>query len=171
MSENNKDELSELDIQLELKDRLPYVEIITASLLGLKNVLRSSKISPSKKQEIVKDFLFDIPDSWVNKKFVENINNAKVEKTITKYPKFGMYNLSPEYCKRHNIQTEFKIIEWDYYALKHAIINLLDDLNMLVRKEKIEYATGKNTEFENLEEFEESFLTDVDTDEEYEEDI
>jgi hypothetical protein len=42
---------------------------------------------------------------------------------------------------------------------------------MLVRKEKIEYAIGKNTEFENLEEFEKSFLTDVDTDEEYEEDI
>lgn len=161
----------ELDIQLELKDRLPYIEILTASLLGLKNVLRSKTISPEKKQEIVKDFLFDIPDSWVNKKFVENIKKAKVEKTINKYPKFGVVSLSPEYCKKNNIQTEFKISEWDYYGLKHAVINLLDDLNMLVRKEKIEYSTGRNTEYENIEEFEKSLSVDDETDEDYEEDI
>lgn len=145
MSEGN-----EMDIQLELKERLPYTSILTASLLNLKKAINTAELNFDLIQTLILDFFTDIPRTWQDDKFKEDVENCITTRKVKAVPYFAGVPLDAETCEAQGIATIREIQEIDYFALKNAIINLLDRLNLLIRKEKIEYSTGVNLD-DNLE--------------------
>jgi len=142
---------NELDIQLELKERLPYNSILTASVLNLKRAIGQPDPNLNQIQALILDFFTDIPQTWHDEMFKNDVKLCVTTRKIPVYPKFAGVPLEPEVCEELGLVTEKQITEVDFFALKNAIVNLLDRLNLLIRKEKIEYSTGVNLE-ETLEE-------------------
>lgn len=147
-------DLENIDIQMELKDRLNYPEIISASLLRLKKSVGESSKERRINQRLILDFLTDIPNSWRDKAFVEELKGVITIKTVDVRPSFAGIKASYNYCKVNNIKTTMEKKNINYFKLKHAIINLLDRKNLLIRKEKIEYTSGENLNYATLEELE-----------------
>ena len=147
---SNQTRGDELDIQLELKDRLPYTSILTASLLNLKRAINTAELNYDLIQTLILDFFTDIPRTWQDDKFRNDVEACITTRTVSAIPSFAGVPLDAEICKAEGIQTVRTVQEIDYFALKNSIINLLDRLNLLIRKEKIEYSTGLNLE-DNLE--------------------
>ncbi len=143
-------ELDEWDIQLELKDRLPYPQILTASLISIKKALAQPDFKMSKIQALILDLYTDIPDSWMNKEFLDKLELCITEKIVDVRPSRRGKRMTVEYCVRNKIEVVGKHTQIDYFKLKNAIINLLDNLNMLIRKEKIGMTTGINLEILTL---------------------
>lgn len=137
---------TELDIQLELKERLAYNNILTASLLNLKRAIGQPEMNLNQIQALILDFFTDIPRTWHDQQFKKDVKLCATSHTVTVYPYFAGVPLEPEVCKELDIETQKTITEVDFFALKNAIVNLLDRLNLLIRKEKIEYSTGVNLE-------------------------
>lgn len=150
----SKKEFSEFDIQMELKDRLDYPKILTHSLLRLKKSIGETSKEKRINQKLILDFLTDIPDTWKDEAFVKELKGVMTKTTIDIRPSFAGIKASYNYCKRRNIKITTEIKKINYFKLKHAIINLLDRKALLIRKEKIEYTTGKNLKFETLEDLE-----------------
>lgn len=149
-------QLSELDIQLELKERLPYNSILTASLLNLKRAIGQPEPNLEQIQALILDMFTDIPRTWHDKQFKDDVRLCVTTRKVKTYPHFAGVPLEPEICKELGIETETELTEVDFFALKNAIVNLLDRLNLLIRKEKIEYSTGVNLG-ETLEELGENY--------------
>lgn len=148
--------LDEIDVQLEMKDRLNYPAILEMSLKNIKSTIRTSATS-SKINTMILDFLYDIPSSWYDEKFAEDIKKVIKVRNVPNVVKWGAITLSTEYMKRNNIPLEKEIREPDYFTLKNAIINVLDRRNMLVRKDKIEASTGKSLKYETLDDLIDEF--------------
>ena len=151
--------MSESDqrIQFDLKERLDYPSIITSSLMTLKKANAEPKLNPSRVRNIIMDLYTDIPDSWYDDNFKEDLKNCLSTKLIDIRPEFSGVKMSLELCKENNIKTIKKIKEINWHKLKRAIINLLDRRSMLISREKIELSTGENLEFPTLEELEKSW--------------
>lgn len=145
-----KKRIEDWDIQLELKERMPYIQILLASHLNLKNVLRNKLSTQQDINQAIYDYYTDIPDSWVDKEFKEDLVKMVTSKIVDNRPMRSGKRLSVEFCVRHKIEpvAEKKFI--DFFKLKNAIVNLLDRRNMLIRREKIEMTTGKNLDIETL---------------------
>ena len=139
-------------IQLELKERVNYPEILQKGMLDQKAVIRESTFSMDKLNLMILDQLFDIPSSWYDKKFADEVKSVISTKTVKNTASHAGVQLSVEYMKEHNIPLTKEVKNIDYFKLKLAIRNLLDRLNMLVRKDKIEMSSGKNLSIESLDE-------------------
>jgi len=144
-------EYKDIDLQLELKDRLPYQLILQKKLEKLSEFISNSDRPSKDIQSGILDFLTDIPDSWKDEAFENEMKKVINEKIIDIRPIYAGSKLSIEYCKKHGIPLTKKIRTINYFSLKNAIINLLDRLNLLIRKEKIEYSTGRNLDIKTLE--------------------
>ena len=138
------------EIQLELKERVNYPEILQKGMLDQKAVLKESVFSMAKLNIMILDQLFDIPHSWYDEKFAKEIKSVITEKEVPNMVLHAGVQLSKEYMEKHKIPLTKKVRNIDYFKLKLAIRNLLDRLNMLVRKDKIEMASGKNLSIESL---------------------
>ncbi len=139
-------------IQLELKERVNYPEIIQKGMLDQKAVIRESTFSMDKLNLMILDQLFDIPSSWYDKKFADEVKGVITIKKVKNNASHAGVQLSEEYMKDHDIPLMKEVKTIDYFKLKLAIRNLLDRLNMLVRKDKIEMSSGKNLSIESLDE-------------------
>ena len=137
-------------IQLELKERLNYPEILQKGMLDQKAVLRETGFSMDKLNLMILDQLFDIPHSWYDAKFADEIKTVITKKTVKHKVYHAWVQLDEEYMKENKIPLEKEEKRIDYFKLKLAIINLLDRLNMLVRKDKIEMTSGRNLSIESL---------------------
>lgn len=137
-------------VQLELKERLNYPEYLENVIKNINSAFNNEKVSRTKIQDMILNFYYDIPRSWYDETFEKDVKGVIKERKIPNVIKWCGYNMSKEYMKKHEIPLTKKVKEVDYFKLKNAIINLLDRLNMLVRKDKIEMSTGKNLEFESL---------------------
>lgn len=137
-------------IQLELKERVNYPEIIQKGMLDQKAVIRESTFSMDKLNLMILDQLFDIPSSWYDEKFAEEVKSVISTKTVKNTASHAGVQLSEEYMKAHDIPLTREVKNIDYFKLKLAIRNLLDRLNMLVRKDKIEMTSGRNLTIESL---------------------
>lgn len=150
-------EHADVDIQLELKDRLNYTQIIEGTIKSLKIALINPKTEFKTIQQLMLDFLTDIPDSWKDEDFQEEMKKVMKIRKIDVRPSFAGQKRSVESCKKLNISIIKEIKEINYFTLKNAIINLLDRRQMLIRREKIELTTGLNLDFETLDKLEESY--------------
>jgi len=146
----------DFDVQLELKERLNYPEYIEGVIKSINSAFNNEKISRAKVQEMILNFFYDIPRSWKDQRFEDDIKGVITERKIPNVIKFCGYPMSKEYMKKHKIPLTKKVKNINYFKLKNAIINLLDRLNMLVRKDKIEMSTGRNLKFETLDQLIES---------------
>lgn len=145
-------EYPEFDPQLELKDRLPYPQILSTSILSMKSVLKSSdNLNMKKIQVMILDLLTDLPDTWKDEQFEEELTKVLRKKTIDTRPMNAGVKMSKAACERMGIATTRTIKQVNYFRLKNAIIDLLDRRAMLIRKEKIEFSTGRNLDIEFLE--------------------
>lgn len=153
------------DIQLELKERINYTEILETSIKNKKDVIKSDIFKLSKLHLMIVDDFTDIPDSWIDEKYVEDIKSVVRKKTVPNVVLFNGVALSKEYMEKHKIPLTKQTVEVDYFKLKMAIINLLDRLNMLIRKDKIEQSSGKNLKFESLDDLIDSFEKEDEGDE------
>lgn len=138
------------NIQLELKERLRYPEYLEDVIKNINSAFNNEKISTSKVNIMILNFLHDIPSSWYDNEFVEDIKGVITEKIVPNVVKWCGISMSKEYMEKHDIPLTKKVNNVNYFKLKNAIINLLDRLNMLVRKDKIEKSTGKNLKYESL---------------------
>lgn len=138
------------DIQLELKERVNYTEVIMKSILNQKDVIKDSNFQLSKLHLMIIDDLFDIPSSWYDERFAKDIKDVVTIRTVPNQVLSRGVPLSEEYMKRMKIPLTKEIKEINYFKLKLAIRNLLDRLNMLIRKDKIEMSTGRNLSIESL---------------------
>jgi len=153
---------SDQGIQFELKERLDYPSIITSALLTLKKANAEPTLNPSRIKNIIMDIFTDIPDSWIDDEFEDDIKSCLTIKYIDVRPGFSGVKMSIELCKLNNIKTIQKIKDINWHRLKRAIINLLDRRAMLVRREKIELSTGENLKYATLEDLEKAFNLDAD---------
>lgn len=144
------------EVQLEMKDRLNYPAILE---MTLKNIKATIRISPtiSKVNTMILDFLYDIPSSWYDIQFAEDIKKVFKIRKVRNIIKWGAITMSEDYMKRNNIPLTKKTKEPDYFLLKNAIINVLDRRNMLVRKDKIESSTGVNLKYATLDDLIDDF--------------
>jgi hypothetical protein len=98
------------------------------------------------------DFFTDIPHSWYDEQFTDDVKKAFMQKTIDVRPIWGDVRLSKETCEKYTMALTKTITSLNIYLLKNAIINLLHRRDMLVRKKKIEYSTGKNLKITSIDE-------------------
>ena len=153
----SKKRIEDWDIQLELKERLPYNEVLLLSLLANKKNIAADNFSLDKSRRIIFDAYTDIPDSWITQRFYDEYLDDIIEtKVIDVRPLFGTKKLSKRFCLEHELPITKEVKQINYFKLKNVIVNLLDELNMLIRKEKIEKSTGVNLEFKTIQEFEAS---------------
>jgi len=143
----------ERDIQLEFRDRLRYNDILELKLKSL-----ASKISNPRKdmrviQSMLLDLLTDIPDSWKDDEFEEEMKHVMKKRKVDVRPTFGNAKISMNVCIENKIPIFREIREINYFRLKNAIINLFDRRQMLIRKEKIEYTTGLNLKFGSIDDY------------------
>ena len=150
------------DIQLELKERVNYTEVIMKSIMNQKEVIKNPNFSLSKLHLMIIDDLFDIPSSWYDKQFANDIDNVVTTKTVPNSIIFAGVALSEKYMKDNSIPLTKEVKDINYFKLKLAIRNLLDRLNMLIRKDKIEASTGKNLEYNSLDDLIDSQPDDED---------
>ena len=137
-------------IQLELKERLNYPEILQNGMLDQKAVLKESVFSMDTLNMMILHLFYDIPSSWYDKKFGKEIKGVISKKIVKNKVYHAGVELDEEYMKENNIPLTKEEKRIDYFRLKLAIINLLDRLNMLVRKDKIEMTSGRNLSIETL---------------------
>ena len=140
----------DIDIQLELKDRINYTFIIQTTLLIIKRMMGKEDADENRIQEMMWDFLSDIPHDWSDKEFIDDVKRAFIKRKIDVRPIWGSAKISIDRCKELNMPIDKEINEMNPYLLKNAIINLLHRRDMLVRKKKIEYSTGKNLDVKTL---------------------
>lgn len=148
------------DIQLELKERINYTEILETSIKNKKDVIKADIFRLSKLRLMIIDDFTDIPDSWIDEKYVADVKSVVVSKTVPNVILFNGVALGEEYMKRNGIPLTKQTVVVDYFKLKMAIINLLDRLNMLIRKDKIEQSSGKNLKFETLDDLIETYANE-----------
>lgn len=154
---------SDVGIQLELKDRMPYSEYLINQLRAFERVVPN----PDKKgemQRIIYSLLKSIPDSWKNKIFLEELKKCKTTKRRDVRPSFSGKKYTIEYCKEHKIPISKEVPEIDYFKLKNTIINLFDSLQMLIRREKIEYSSGINLDYATIEDLWDTEKDEADND-------
>jgi hypothetical protein len=138
------------DIQLELKERINYPEVLQTSMMNQKSIIKESDFKLSKLHLMITDDFYDIPSSWYDKRFAEDLKQVIRKRTVPNTVMYAGVPLSKKYMEDHDMPLTRDITEIDYFRLKSAIRNLLDRLNMLIRKDKIEMSTGRNLEFETL---------------------
>lgn len=137
-------------VQLEFKERLNYPEYIQNVIENINNSLNNEKVSMLKVNTMIMNLLNDIPDTWYDDEFEKDIKKVTTIREVPNIIEFCGVALSKNYLKKHKIPLTKKIPEVNFFRLKNAIINVLDRRNMLVRKDKIEMSTGKNLQFETL---------------------
>lgn len=148
-------EYPEFDPQLELKDRINYPHILTTSIIAMKSSLRETKEFRMRKvQLLILDLLTDIPDTWKDEEFEEELKKVVKTRNIDVRPVNAGVRLSHSACKRMGIKTIRQEKQINYFRLKNAIINLLDRRHLLIRKEKIEQSTGRNLDIQHIEDLE-----------------
>ncbi len=145
-------ENAEVDIQLELRDRINYPHVLQSTLMNIKRALMNTDIDIGKIEDMMWDFFTDIPHSWYDEQFTDDVKKAFIQKTIDARPVWGDVRLSEETCKKYGMALTKTITSINIYLLKNAIINLLHRRDMLVRKKKIEYSTGKNLKITSIDE-------------------
>lgn len=138
------------DIQLEMKDRLNYPLILETTMKNFKQAMTVDNPNVNKLNTMIIDFFTDIPSSWYDKEFADDVQKCVKTKKVPNKIRWSGVLMSEKYLEKHKIPKYREIKVFDYFSLKNAIVNLLDRLNMLVRKEKIEQSTGKNLKFETL---------------------
>lgn len=156
---------SDMGIQLELKDRLPYANYLDQQLRSFEQSLGSDKTSTTNIQLKMLSLFNSIPDSWKDEDFENELKKCIKIRKIDIRPRFGGKPRSVEYCKRKGIPIVKNVRQIDYFKLKRTIINLLDGLQMLIRREKIERSTGRNLNIETIEELEQIYLEDIEDEE------
>lgn len=137
-------------VQLEFKERLNYPEYLQHVIENINSALNSEKVSMMKVNTMIMNLLNDIPNTWYDNEFEKDIENVTKEREVPNVIEFCGVPLSKKYMDKHDIPLTKKIPDVNFFRLKNAIINLLDRRNMLVRKDKIEMSTGRNLEFETL---------------------
>lgn len=140
----------EMDIQLELKDRINYSNILTVSLLSIKRFLLKSDANLDDLENFIVDFFTDIPNAWFDDKFLIAMKNVVEYQEIEILGEFAGVTLDKEFSKEIGVYKKIKKPKINFFKLKNAIINLLHRRNLLIRKEKIEYTDGVNLDIHTL---------------------
>jgi hypothetical protein len=141
---------SEIDIQLELKDRINYPHILQSTLLNIKRAIGKDELDLDNLENMMWDFYTDIPHSWYDKEFVLDVKKSFISRDVDNRPVWGGQKLSIEKCEELGLETKKTLVGINIFLLKNAIVNLLHRRDMLVRKKKIEYSTGRNLKFKTL---------------------
>ena len=139
---------------------MPYPNILTHTFLNLNRVIASKDADWQQVQTMIRNFHAEIPRTWRDKRFIEDMRSSVKKRVVDARPRFAGVPLDNETCKAAGIATTKTVYEVDYFAVKWAIVNLLDRLNLLIRKEKIEYSTGVNLE-DDLEALGEQFIEEL----------
>lgn len=142
--------VDEIDIQLELKDRINYPHVLQTTLMNIKRAISSGELSIDRIEDMMWDFFTDIPHDWYDNQFSVETKKAFMQKEVDCRPVWGDVKLSPEICKQYGMAVKKTVTTINVYVLKNAIINLLHRRDMLVRKKKIEYSSGKNLKIKTL---------------------
>jgi len=140
------------DVQLEFKERLNYTQYLQNVIEAINTALHNEKVSMSKIRTMILNYLNDIPSSWYDPEFENDIKGVITEREIPNLQKWAGVSLSKEYMMKNDIPLTKKIKDVNFFKLKNAIVNLLDRRNMLIRKDKIEQSTGRNLKYESLDE-------------------
>lgn len=152
----SKREYSDMDIQLELKDRLDFTYVVQATLVNFKKAIFNKSVTKTFLDKLMWDFITDIPTSWYDEQFLIDARSSFITSTIDCRPVWGGAKLSEETCLKHGYEITKQHTELNPFVLKNAIINLLHRRDMLVRKKKIEYTTGKNLKYLTLDDLPDS---------------
>jgi hypothetical protein len=135
----------DMEVQLELRERLNVPQILQEEWMSINRAVREANLSMNKIQEMILNFYSDIPDTWKDKEWEEGLENCvTVKRSINPARKFSGVIIDEETCKELGIEPFIETRRINYRRLKSVIINLLDRREMLVRRQKIEYSTGKN---------------------------
>ena len=105
----------DFNIQLELKERVDYNDIIETSIKNQKEVMKSDNFKLSKLHLMIIDDLTDIPYTWYDKKFILDMKGVVVRREVPNIVRFGKVPLSKEYMKKNKIPLTKQTIDIDYF--------------------------------------------------------
>jgi hypothetical protein len=157
-----QDKLFDPDIQLELKDRINYTNILTVTLLAIKRTLLKPDFVLDDLENAIIDFFTDIPNAWYDTQFIKDMKNVVEYKEVEYFGEFAGVPLNEETAKEIGTYRKETTANINYFKLKNNIINLLHRRNLLIRKEKIEYTDGVNIEIETIDDLAEYEETEYD---------
>ena len=130
------------EAKLTLRDRIPTNMLYLYTFLNLNKAIKDIKHSEAEIREAVLALIAMVPDELRDEKFKEEIGEATKSFIVDVRPSFCQVKASVEYCQRNGIPITQEIPKFDYFALYHAVFNLLERKNMLFKKQPKEIMTG-----------------------------
>jgi hypothetical protein len=138
-------EMIQEDISLTIRDRVDWPYLISYSINTLFLAMRRDTLNEWEIQTIVEYIEGLIPMSirLIDKKYEEELKAATKDKKLDKRPHFGGVPLSEEACKLQGI-VPYEMVKVVPPVVKfNAIINLLNRLGVVTKKEYTEKFTGR----------------------------
>lgn len=130
------------EAKLTLRDRIPTNMLYLYTFLNINKTIKDIKFSEAEIRESVLALVAMVPDELRDEKFQEELKAATKILVFDVRPSFCQVKASVEYCLRKGIPITQQIQRLDYFAMYHAVFNLLERKNMLFKKQPKEIMTG-----------------------------
>lgn len=133
------------DISLTIRDRVDWPYLISYAINTLFLAMRRDTLNEYEINTIVAyiEGLVPLSIREVDKKYDEEVLTATKSVRVDKRPQFGGVPLSEEACRRQNIPA-FEMVNVVPAVVKfNAIINLLNRIGVVTKKEYVEKFTGR----------------------------
>ena len=136
------------EAKLTIRDRIPTNLLLLYTFLNINKTIKDIKYSTDEIRESILSLVAMIPDELRDPLFWKELKDSQKEIRIDVRPIFCGVKASLEYCRRKKIPAFTKIPQLNYFAMYHAVFNLLMRKNMLLKTQTRELmggirATGK----------------------------
>ena len=130
------------EFQLRIRDRLGFPYLLEKQIQTFQQAILNKEFSRRDVEESIQGLVNMIPSRWQDERYKQDVEAAKTKKTIDVRPTFAGIPRSIEKCKAQEIPINKKLDVIDYFKLLHAVVDQLERLGMLSRREFTEAVTG-----------------------------
>lgn len=124
---------------LGLRGRINFEYILGAQMVTYQSVLKNEEFKEEQVREVIKGFVDILPEAWRDDKFKKDLDKAVKKEFVDIRPLVaGNIRLSKEVCEKLNIPFQKEKAIFDYRAIMHACINLLNRRRLLSKVNPVE---------------------------------
>lgn len=125
---------------LQLREHIDWPQVIRHQIILTQGEFRN--LDPQKIHSMIMALQAQMPTSWHDKEFREDIKNSEEELTIDIRPECCGVKLDTDYCIAQGIPTHAKHKVVNPIKRLHALIDLLDRKGYTSRKQYVEESLG-----------------------------
>jgi hypothetical protein len=131
---------------LTMKDRIPTNILLLYTILSINKAIREIKYTDAELREAILCLIAMIPDEMRDPEFKKEMETATQKISVDIRPDNCGEKASYETCERLGIPHTQIFEQQDYFAMYHAVFNLLMRNHMLLRTQDKEVQTFTNPE-------------------------